>query len=70
MLTSRHDCPRCGSNHIVKNGRIHNKKPKYKCQNCRRQFVGNPNNKSIDKHTLDYIKKCCSRKLPEQELLG
>jgi hypothetical protein len=32
--------------------------------------VGNPNNKSIDKHTLDYIKKCCSRKLPEQELLG
>ena len=39
MLTSRHDCPRCGSNHIVKNGRIYNKKPKYKCQNGGRQFV-------------------------------
>ncbi len=70
MLTSRHDCPRWGSNHIVKNGRIYNKKPKYKCQNCGRQFVGNPNNNSIDKHTLDYIKKRLVEKIPEQELLG
>jgi IS1 family transposase/transposase-like protein len=64
MLTSRPDCPRCGSNHIVKNGRIHNKKPKYKCQDCGRQFVENPNNKSIDKHTLDYIDKMLLEKIP------
>ncbi|MBD1930101.1 IS1 family transposase [Trichocoleus sp. FACHB-90] len=64
MLTSRPDCPRCGSNHIVKNGRIHNKKPKYKCQNCGRQFVENPNNKLIDKHTLDYIDKMLLEKIP------
>ena len=34
-------CPSCGSNHIVKNGTIHNKKQKYQCQNCQRQFVQN-----------------------------
>jgi len=63
MLTSRPDCHRCGSNHIVKNGRIHNKKPKYKCQACGRQFVENPNNKSLDKHTLDYINKMLLEKI-------
>jgi transposase-like protein len=63
MLTSRPDCPRCGSNHILKNGRIHTKKPKDKCQNCGRQFVGNPNTKSIDKHTLDYIDKMLMEKI-------
>lgn len=70
MLAFRHDGPRWGSNHIVKNGRIHNKKPKYKCQNCGRQFVVNPNNKSIDKHRLDYIKKMLVDKFHEQDLLG
>jgi insertion element IS1 protein InsB len=64
MLTSRPDCPRCRSNHIVKNGRIHNKKPKYKCQNCGRQFVGNPNNKIINKHRLDYLDKILLEKIP------
>ena len=34
-------CPSCGINHIVKNGTIHNKKQKYQCQNCQRQFVEN-----------------------------
>jgi len=63
MLTSRTDCTRCGSKHIVKNSIIHNKKPKYKCQNCGRQFVGNPNNKIIDKHTLDYIDKMLVEKI-------
>ncbi|MBD1831694.1 IS1 family transposase [Cyanobacteria bacterium FACHB-472] len=64
MLTSRPDCPRCGSNHIVKNGRIHNKNPKYKCQNCGRQFVEISNNKIIDKHRLDYIDKMLLEKIP------
>ena len=51
ILTSRRDRPHCGSNHIVKIGIIHNKKPKYKCKNWGRQFVENPNNKMIDKHS-------------------
>ncbi|WP_442944854.1 IS1/IS1595 family N-terminal zinc-binding domain-containing protein [Nostoc sp.] len=25
-------CPNCGSQHTVKNGKIHNQKPKYQCQ--------------------------------------
>jgi transposase-like protein len=40
-------CPKCSSNKIVKNGSIHNGKPKFKCNNCDRQFVENPKNKRI-----------------------
>jgi len=32
-------CPRCGSAHTVKNGRIHNGKAKRLCKDCCRQFV-------------------------------
>ena len=55
MLFLRPDSPDCGSNHIVKNGRIHNKKPKYKCQSCGRQFVENPTNKVMSSQTKDLI---------------
>lgn len=37
-------CPTCGSEHIVKNGHIHNGKQKYACKNCGKQFVENPEN--------------------------
>ena len=55
MLSSRPICPQCGSEHIVKNGKIHNDKPKYKCKSCGRQFVENPTNKVIDSQTKDLI---------------
>ena len=55
MLSDRPNCPECGSNHIVKNGTIHNKKPKYKCQICGRQFVESPTNKVISSQTKDLI---------------
>lgn len=32
-------CPRCSSKNIVKNGRTSNKKQKYLCKDCRRQFI-------------------------------
>ncbi len=35
-------CPTCGSDHIVKNGHIHNGKQKYACKNCGRPFFENP----------------------------
>ena len=35
-------CPQCGSRRVVKNGHIHNGKPKFACKDCRRQFVENP----------------------------
>ncbi len=40
-------CPRCSSDKTVKNGRIHNGKPKFKCKVCGRQFVENPQNLTI-----------------------
>jgi insertion element IS1 protein InsB len=36
------NCPRCGSRSVIKNGHIHNGKPKFACKACRRQFVEKP----------------------------
>jgi insertion element IS1 protein InsB len=60
MLT----CPKCGSQHTVKNGRIHNKKPKYQCQDCGRQFVNNPAKKVIDQETLNLVERLLLEKIP------
>ena len=35
-------CPSCHSETIVKNGRIHNGKQRFRCNQCHRQFVENP----------------------------
>jgi len=35
-------CPNCSSEKTVKNGHIHNGKQRYKCHDCGRQFVENP----------------------------
>ena len=50
-------CPQCGSNEIVYNGRNPNGKQKYKCKNCRHQYVENPDWKEISKDTKETIKK-------------
>ncbi len=36
------NCPNCYSEKTVKNGHIHNGKQRYKCHECGRQFVENP----------------------------
>jgi transposase-like protein len=41
------DCPSCGSEKIVKNGKIDNGKQNHKCRDCRRQFGQEPQNKII-----------------------
>ena len=56
--------PRCGSQHIVKNGRIHNKQPKYKGLDCGRQFIENPTKKYIEPTILNYIDKMLLEKIP------
>jgi IS1 family transposase/transposase-like protein len=63
MLFLRPDCPDCGSNHIVKNGIIHNNKPKYKCQSCGRQFVENSTKKVINSQTKDLIDRLLLEKI-------
>lgn len=44
-------CPRCQSEHVVKNGRIHNGKPKFACRACSRQFVEAPTKRTIGQET-------------------
>ena len=50
-------CPRCGSVHTVKNGSIHNGKPKRHCKDCERQFVVNPTNHSVSLERKQLIDK-------------
>lgn len=43
-LSAQKTCPSCHSYNVIKNGSIHNGKPKSQCKDCKRQFVDNPNN--------------------------
>ena len=63
MSESKPICPRCGSHRTVKNGRIHNQKPKHQCQDCGRQFVANPTKKYI-LSSLDQIDRMLLEKIP------
>lgn len=56
-------CPGCGSEKVVKNGSVHNGKPKFSCKECRRQFVENPSNKIIPKETWDIVGKLLLEKI-------
>jgi insertion element IS1 protein InsB len=57
-------CPRCGSEHTVKNGRIHNGKAKRMCKDCRRQFVPGATKKVISPQTWQLIDKLLLEKIP------
>ncbi len=48
-------CPKCTSARTVKNGRIHNGKQRFLCQECGRQFVKQPTKKVIDPATRELI---------------
>lgn len=64
MSSPKLNCPKCGSQHTVKNGTIHNKKPKYKCQDCGKQFVENPTKKVISQETRDLVDRLLLEKIP------
>ena len=51
------NCPNCQSNIIVKNSFQVNKKQNFKCLNCERQFVENPENKIILERDKKRIRK-------------
>ena len=55
-------CPACGSRHLIKNGSVHNGKPKYQCFSCGRQFVVNPTKTTVSKE----IKQLITRLLLER----
>jgi transposase-like protein len=64
MSDSQPNCPVCQSSHVVKNGRIHNGKQNFKCRECGRQFVPDPQNKIIDQATKTLIDKLLLEKIP------
>ena len=57
------ECPACNSKYIIKNGFIHNGKQKYARKDCGRQFIDNPQNKSIPQHLLDMLDKLLLEKI-------
>ena len=50
-------CPRCQGTQVVKNGTIHNGKPKWMCKACRRQFVADPEQRRIAVETKALVDK-------------
>lgn len=57
-------CPDCSSNSCVKNGSIHNGKPKNQCNDCGRQFVDDPENVPVSAETKELIGKLLLEKIP------
>jgi insertion element IS1 protein InsB len=50
-------CPRCQGSRVIKNGSIHNGKPKWKCKECGRQFVVASAQRLISQETRQTIDK-------------
>jgi IS1 family transposase/transposase-like protein len=57
-------CPNCNSDNVKKNGSIHNKKPKFQCKDCGRQFVKNPTKKYITHEQWEIVDNLLLEKLP------
>ena len=64
MMPPQPACPACDSTHTVKNSKIHNGKQNFKCRQCGRQFVQDPQNKIIDQATKTLIDKLLLEKIP------
>ena len=56
-------CPNCQGTQVIKNGTIHNGKPKWKCKGCGRQFVANPTQQRISDATKRLIDKLLLERL-------
>jgi len=56
-------CPKCNSSQIVKYGRTHYGKQRFRCQDCKRQFVEHPSRQPIDQATHNLIEKLLKERL-------
>jgi insertion element IS1 protein InsB len=63
-MTPEMTCPTCGSHDISKNGTTRRGKQNYKCRDCNRQFVEDPQWKPKDKDTLSLIDSLLLEKIP------
>lgn len=57
-------CPTCGSHDISKNGTTRRGKQNYKCRDCGRQFVENPQWKPREKDSTAMIDRLLLEKIP------
>ena len=57
------NCPKCDSTQVVKNGHTHYGKQRFRCQECRRQFVENPTRQPVDESTRELIEKLLKEQL-------
>jgi insertion element IS1 protein InsB len=57
-------CPNCGSEDIMKNGTTRRGKQNYKCRDCGRQFVENPQWKRREKDSTVMIDRLLLEKIP------
>ncbi len=64
MSDSLLSCPTCGSQAIVKNGQTRHGKQNYKCNDCDRQFVKNPQWRRIPEETKELIDRLLLEKIP------
>ena len=58
------ECPTCNSKDTTKNEFIYNRKQRYVCKDCGRQFIENPPNKRIPQQLLDMVDKLLLEKIP------
>ena len=58
------NCPNCQSEEIIKYGKIHNGKQRFACKSCGRQFVEDPQQKTISEETKELIDRLLLEKLP------
>jgi insertion element IS1 protein InsB len=56
-------CPNCGSDNLIKNGSVHNSKPKHQCKTCGRQFVDNPTNTTVSSEKRQLIDRLLLERL-------
>ena len=56
-------CPSCFSETIVKNGRIHNGKQRFKCNECNRQFIEKPQKIVIKQQKRELIDRLLLEKI-------
>ena len=57
-------CPDCYSEHIVKNGHIHNGKQNNLCRECGRNFVANPEWREITSTIISQIDRALNERMP------
>jgi IS1 family transposase/transposase-like protein len=63
-MTIEMTCPTCGSHDISKNGTTHGGKQNYKCRDCGRQFVEDPQWQPKPKETKTLVNRLLHEKIP------